>query len=154
MPTLSEILLDPQHRDAIIADCIMRVEARVAHATGLKGLGLRAGLAAIKKARPDAVPRAVTRMLPEFVAALDPLYQRFRASGEPDFSRYLKRHSAEAREALMKITDERADATSHTALASGYRRLRGILAAELEEMLPDLMRGLSKHLNAAPHPAD
>lgn len=149
MPTLSKILLDPQHRDAIIADCIKRVEARVANATGLKGLGLRAGLAAIKKARPDAVPRAVTRMLPEFVAALDPLYRRFRASGEPDFSRYLKQHSAEAREALMKITDERADATSHTALASGYRRLRGILASEVEAMLPDLVKGLTAHVTRA-----
>lgn len=152
MPTLSDILLDPKHRDAIIADCVTRAEARVANASGLKGLGLKAGLGAIKKAMPDAVPRAVTRMLPEFSAALNPLYQRFLASGEKDFSRYLKQHSAEAREALMAITDSRADASTHKALASGYRKLRGILATELEEMLPELMQGLSTHLNPK-HPA-
>ena len=146
MRTLSEILLNPKHRDAIIADCVNRVEARVANASGLKGLGLKAGLSAIKKVKPDAVPRAVTRMLPEFAAALDPIYQRFRASGERDFSRYLKQHAAEAREALMSITDARADATSHGALRSGYRKLRGTLAAELEAMLPELVKGLSAHL--------
>ncbi len=146
MPTLSDILLNPKHRDAIIADCVNRVEARVANASGLKGLGLRAGLSAIKKVKPDAVPRAVTRMLPEFAAALDPLYQRFRTSGERDFSRYLKRHSAMAREALMTITDARADASSHVALRSGYRKLRGTLAAELEALLPELAQGVSAHL--------
>lgn len=146
MQTLSKILLNPKHRDAIIADCVNRVEARVANATGLKGLGLKASLSAIKKVKPDAVPRAVTHMLPEFAAALDPIYQRFRASGERDFSRYLKQHSAEAREALMAITDARADATSHSALRSGYRKLRGTLATELEAMLPELVKGVSAHL--------
>jgi hypothetical protein len=149
MPTLSELLLDPKYRDTIIADCVNRVEARVANAPGLKGLGLKTGLAAIKKVKPDAVPRAVTRMLPEFAAALDPIYQRFSASGERDFSRYLKQHAAEAREALMAITDAKADATSHNALRSGYRRLRGTLAEELEAMLPELVKGLSARLDAA-----
>lgn len=153
MPTLSELLLDPKHRDAIIADCVNRVEARVANASGLKGLGLKTGLAAIKKVKPDAVPRAVTRMLPEFAAALNPIYQRFRASGERDFSRYLKQHAAEAREALMAITDSKADATSHNALRSGYRRLRGTLAAELEAMLPELVKGLSARIKPPRPPA-
>lgn len=146
MPTLSEILLDPAHKDAIIADCAARVEAQAAGAGGIKGMSLRAVLAAIKKARPDAVPRAVARLLPEFAAALDPLYARFGASGERDFSRYLRQHSAEAREALMAITDARADASSHAAFRSGYRKLRGILASELEAMLPDLVKGLSAQI--------
>lgn len=149
MPTLSQILLDPKHKDAIIADCVSRVEDRVAHSSGLKGLSLKAGLAAIKKVRPDAVPRAVTRFLPEFAAALDPLYERFRASGETDFSRYVKKHSAEAREALLSITDERAEANPGTPLASGYRRLRGVLANELEAMLPELVQGLSAQIARA-----
>ena len=146
MRSLSELLMDPSHRDVIIADCVRRVEAHVAQTGGLKGLSLKAGLAALKAVRADALPRATARLLPEFAAAIEPLYQQFRASGERDFSAFLKPRSAQAGAAILAVTDARVAASSHRALRSVYKKLRGTLAAELETILPGLVRGLSAHV--------
>jgi hypothetical protein len=140
MTTLADILLAPEKHDALVARTGEWVERYVHESSGLRGMALKAGLAAAKAARADAVPRAVNRLLPEFANALEPYWQRFRASGETDFSAYLKRHAREATAAMMAATDTRIAASPNKALHAGYKRLRGTLASELEKLLPQIAR--------------
>lgn len=150
MSTLVEFLSPPQRRARIIADCVRRVEAHAATTRGIRGLALKAGLAALNAARPNALPRAAASVLPEFAAALDPYYQRFLASGQPDFAVFLEPHRAQACASLLEVTDARAARTSHRALRATYRKLRGTLASELERLLPDIVRGLSEQVRSGP----
>jgi hypothetical protein len=145
MTTLADILLAPGRREAVIGRTAEWIERYVAERAGLRGLTLKAGLAALKAARHDALPRGVAVMLPEFARALEPVYQAFRASKERDFSRYLAQHSEDATQALMAVTDARAAATSYRTLASGYRRMRGTIEHELHTLVPEIakmLRGL------------
>ena len=150
MTTLADVLLAPERRDALIARTAQWVDEYVGALAGLRGMALRAGLAAARAVRPDAVERGVTRLLPEFAAALEPFWQDFRASGRAsggrDFGAYLRQHAAPASAAMMARVDARMAGTSHRALAAAYRRLRGTLAAELERTLPDVARMLGRTL--------
>lgn len=146
MTTLAEVLLAPARRDALVARTAQWVDEHVAALSGLRGIALRAGLAAARAVRPDAVERGVTRLLPDFAAALEPFWQRSRASGERDFGEYLRQHAPAASAAMMARVDARMAGTSHRALAAAYRRLRGTLAAELERMLPDIARHVGRAL--------
>lgn len=144
MTTLAELLLAPSRRDALVRETARWVERYVADAGGLRGIALRAGLGAAQAGRPDIVTRAVARLLPEFAQALEPHWQRFKATGEHDFGAYLKRHAADASEAMMQVADARVAASNHRALAVGYRRLRGTLESELERLLPDIARMIGR----------
>ena len=144
MTTLAELLLAPERRDAINGKTAAWIERYVHESSGLRGMALKTGLKAAKAARPDAVERAVSRLMPEFAVALEPYWQRFRASGEKDFAVYLKRHASEASAAMMARTDERIAASSNKTLHAGYKRMRGTLANELERMLPDIARMIGK----------
>ena len=146
MTTLADLLLAPERRDALIARTAQWVDTHVGALAGLRGMAMRAGLAAARAVRPDAVERGVTRLLPEFAAALEPFWQDFRASGGRDFGAYLRQHAAPASAAMMARVDARMAGTSHRALAAAYRRLRGTLAAELERTLPDVARMLGRAL--------
>ena len=146
MTTLVEMISAPQRRDAIIADCVRRAEAQVASAGGIRGLSLKAGLRALKAVRPDALTRATGQLLPKFAAALEPLHREFLASGEKNFAGFLEKRRAQARDAILAVTDARADAGTHRVLIATYRRLRPALASEIEKLLPELIGGIGRQL--------
>jgi hypothetical protein len=60
--------------------------------------------------------------------------------------RSLRQHAAEARDALMDVTDGRIAASPNRALHAGYKRLRSTLAHELEKILPDIAKMMGKSL--------
>jgi hypothetical protein len=140
MTTLADILLAPKRRDALITKTASWIERYVHELHGLRGMALRAGLATAKSARHDIVERATARLLPEFAAALEPFWQRFRATGEKDFGDYLRRHAKQASAEMMSVTDVRIAASPNRALHAAYKRLRGTLEHELEKLLPDIAR--------------
>lgn len=145
MTTLSELLLAPGRREPLEKRTAAWVEKHVASLGGIKGLTLKAALGALQRARPDIVPKAVHRLLPEFFGALEPLFREFKAAhgGDPrghDFGAYLVTHRERAVEALMVVADARAAATQHKAITTTYKRIRGMLEGELRSMLPALAK--------------
>jgi hypothetical protein len=146
MTTLADILLAPGRREALVRKTATWVERHVERTSGLRGMALKTGLSAVRSARPDAVERTVDRLLPEFARALEPMFADFRAGGGRDFGAYLAQHRDEATGALMAVADARAAASSHRALAAGYRRLRGTLESELRGLLPEIARMMAAEL--------
>jgi hypothetical protein len=142
MPTLADALLAEGRREKTIARVVADLEAHVARLSGLRGIALRAGLAAIKAVRPDALPLSVSRLLPPCVAAMEPLYQKARAEGTK-FNVFLARHTDEATETLMAVIDARAESSQHQALRALHRRLRGSIESEMRDALPDFAAALS-----------
>lgn len=148
MKTLADILGAPHQREAVIADVVTLIEQQVARRSGLTGMGLRTALGMARAARPDLLQRAVGHLLPGFATALEPLYRRFRSGGEDgDFSVFLQKHTAEARDALLSVADRRAAGLSNPSLKAVYARFRGVAEAEVENAIPPLSRLIRGYLD-------
>lgn len=142
MTTLAQILLAPERREAISGKLAAWIERYVHERGGIKGLALKAGVKALQAVRPDALPRGVDLLLPEFAQALEPLFQRFRKEGGKDFGAFVAKNLDEATDAVMAVTDRRAAHTRFKALSGAYQRLRGTLEGELRSVLPKLVARL------------
>lgn len=146
MKTLTDILWSPFQREAFAADLVKLVEQHLAGVRGLRGAGLKAGLAVLKGAKPDLLDGALRRNAPQFIAALEPLYADFLNAREPDFAVYLQKHAAEAGEALLGVADTRVAKSSNGALQAAYRRLRGGAEREIGAAVPALGRLIRGYL--------
>jgi len=153
MPALADIVLTVQNKDAFVADCVKLTEGRIAARSGLRGIAMKTGLSLLKAARPDILPRAMQALLPDFVVALDPLYQDFvaapPAARQADFASFLQRRSDAAVGALLQVTDNRAGRAQNPAIKSVYARLRGGAESEVGAALPEFARLLSNYLPRA-----
>ena len=146
MADLSDILLASQHKKALTADCVQLIETHVASRSGIKGMALKTGLAMLKRAKPGILERATAVLLPEFVAALDPLYQQCRKGHEPSFERFLQKHAQDATRALLAVADRRVDESDSSTVKSTYARMRGGAEAEVLAVMPNLSQLLERYL--------
>ena len=142
----SELLLEESRRAALISDVTGLVERHVAQRSGFRGITLRTGLAAVRRKLPDAIPRSVTRLLPELLNALDPLYAQSRARNGADFARFLKDDPTRVAEAMLGVADARVERSTNPALKSFYARFRGTAEHEAEGLVPGLADVLARHL--------
>lgn len=146
MGKLSELLQDDARRAELIADLVAMVERHAGQRTGLRGITLRTGLAAVRRKLPDAIPRTVTRLLPDLVAALEPLHAQSKSASAAEFAKFLKRDRTRVAETLMGIADAKVERSSNAALKSFYARFRGTAEHEAEDLVPALADALARHL--------
>ena len=146
MGKLTELLQDTARRDELIADLAEMVEEYVSDRGGFRGITLRTGLAAVKRKLPDAIPRTVTRLLPEFLAALEPLHDRAKARNGEDFARFLKKDRTLVAETMMGIADTRVERSTNAGVKGFYARFRSTAEHEAEEIVPGLADVLARHL--------
>ncbi len=150
MPALADIVLTERKREALVADCVRLTEERIAVRGGLRGVALKTSLSLLRTARPDILPRAMQALLPEFVTALDPLYQHYLVTAQQsDFASFLQDRSDTAVDALLGVTDARAGRVHNAAIKSVYARLRGGAENEVGAALPDFARLLARYLESA-----
>jgi hypothetical protein len=139
--SVSAVLADPVRRAALVSDVARLVEAEVASRSGLTGVALRAGYAGFQRVRPGILPLVVDRLLPHFAEALDPLWAKAVASGDPDA--WFRAEGGTVADALLGVTDGIAARSTHRTLVGLYRSLRGqarphVVAAAAR--LPALLR--------------
>lgn len=146
MSTLAELLLVPHQRDALINDCVRLIETQVESRDAIRRLALKAGLSMLNSIRPNALNRAVSRLLPDFAAALEPLYQRFRQSGGSDFSLFLGQHSDQAVHALLGVTDQVAGKHPNATVRTVYDKFRSIAENEVRSALPGLAAIMARYI--------
>lgn len=146
MPKLADILLTDTRRPALASDCVSLIENHVAGRQGLRGMGLRTGLSMLQAAKPGILPRAVNRLLPDFVAALEPLYTQFKESGAADFSLFLDQRQALTTGLLLGVADRKAAESHNETVKATYKRLRGGAEKEVAAVVPALGALLGKHL--------
>lgn len=146
MKGLADILLASQHKKAVIADCVELIESHIASRSGLKGMALKTGLSMLKRAKPAILERATAKLLPEFIAALEPIYQEFQRSKQDDFAAFLQKHAQRATDALIKIADQRAGQSDSNTVKSTYNRMRGDAQREVLAAMPALSRLIGSYL--------
>ena len=146
--TLKDILLDSSRRPAVVTDFGDLVDAEVSDKGGVSGAVVKTGFAAVKKIKPGIIPSAVDTLLPDFATALEPFYGDFRAKGGNDFGAYLVGRSDEASDALLSVTDSRAEKSSRDSIKKVYGKLRPNGKKNVEEALPRLGALIDKHAAA------
>ncbi|GAA4402167.1 hypothetical protein GCM10023147_42440 [Tsukamurella soli] len=142
---LTTSLLDPERSKAVVADFASVVDAEVKDKSGLSGTTIKAAYAMVKKASPSVVESALTKLLPDFAAALDPFWAEF-AAGEPgDFGQFLSARGDKVGDALLAVTDQRAESTNQAVLRKAYQGIRGKAKDNVVAALPRVGAAVQKH---------
>jgi len=149
MSTLAEILLVPNNRSKVIADCVRVIDEEVASKGGLSGLAVKGAYALVKAVKPGFVNEAVDHMLDDFVSRLDPFYAKAQAAGQP-VEPYMNARPGDVAEALLAITDERAQRAKNPNLKAAYGKLRPTGKKHVEAAVPRVGRLITKYVATAP----
>src|ERR1700724_2793869 len=123
MPNLTEALTGETKKSAVIEDCLSLIDAEVSDKGGLTGLAIKAGYRTVQGIKPGFVRHVVTDLLPEFSAALDPIYQEAKTQGH-GVRDHLSANASRVAEALLSITDEKAKRSKSGMVKGTYDKLR------------------------------
>lgn len=138
MQNLKDVAEDPTQRQALVEDIHQLIGRRVDAVRGLSGMAIRGGYKVVSKMRGGRmIPSAVNTMLDAFCAALDPFVDAFREDGGDSFARFLKGKESQVSNALLSITDARAE-RANPLLQRPYKKLRGFGEAQVEAAVPEI----------------
>ena len=141
--SLLNAVQDPTKRSLIIDDCCALLDQEVGDKGGLSGLAVKAGFAAVKGVKPGFIPHVIGELLPEFAAKLDPLWTQAQASSSPSTAFLSER--ARIADALLAITDAKAQKAKSGIVRGTYEKLRGSAKKHVEDAVPRLSKLLEKH---------
>jgi len=146
MSKLSDVLTDPARRSRVVQDCLGIIDAEVADKGGLGGMTIKAGYAAVKGVKPGFVKRVVDDLLPEFADAVDPIYREAVDGGHP-VSAHFTANKRRAADALLAITDGKAERSKNRIVKKTYEKLRGQAKKHVEAAVPRLGGLIAKHVS-------
>jgi hypothetical protein len=98
---------------------------------------VKTGYKLVQGVKPGFVRNVVQTLLPEFAAALEPIRERAASQGQ-SVSSYFDEHQTEVAEALLSVTDTRAQKSEHGSVKGAYQRLRGSARKNVESAVPHL----------------
>jgi hypothetical protein len=134
--SLDAILLGPDTRPQVIADCFTLVEQEVSGMSGISGTAVKVAYKTVNAFMPGHVRFMVNRLLPEMVAKLEPYWADFSSSGGSQFGDYLAKRGDEVAEALLTVTDARAAESGRPVIIKAYGSVRASAARHVEAALP------------------
>jgi hypothetical protein len=140
---LSEIINDPNKEASIVADCVKLIDEQVSAKSGMGGMVWKTAYAAVKGVMPNYIEGAVERLLPESLAALEPMWSEGQQTGNP--VEYLSQNRSRTADALLGITDARIEKTSNGVVRGAYKQLRGSAKSEVEAAVPGIAQIIGKH---------
>ena len=143
MSTLPEALTSDK-KDAVVEDCCALIDAEVKDKGGISGLAIKAGYGAVKGIKPGFVRQVVTDLLPDFAQALDPIYQDAKRENKP-VAAYFSSNSDRVAEALLSITDAKAQRAKSGVVKGTYDKLRGSAKKNVEAAATRLGEMVAKY---------
>ncbi len=144
MPSLPEILSIDSKKNQVVDDCCGLIDAEVSDKGGLSGLAIKAGYAAVKNIKPGFIKHVVFDLLPEFAAALDPIFQEAKTKNVP-VAGHFNANTSRVADALLSITDGKAKRSTSGVVKGTYERLRGSAKKNVEQAVPRLGKVIEKH---------
>ena len=134
--TLQEILLAPQTRPQVTADCFTLIEQELADKSGISGTAVKLAYKTVNMFMPGHVRHMVGVLVPDMVARLEPFWADFTTSGGSGFGDYLAKRGDEVSQALLSVTDARAAASSRPTVIKAYGSVRGHAVKHVQAALP------------------
>ena len=135
-------------RARVVSDTVALIDHEVQRKSGLTGMAIKGGYAAVKKLKQGRmIEKAVDILLDDFTLALSPLHDRFREQEAlKTFEAYLNAHPGEACDALLKITDTRIQQAETKLIIQTYQKLRSQAEKHVQEALPGVGRLIDRHV--------
>lgn len=144
MSSLVEQIGQPPKREQVISDCVQLIDAQVKQ----KNFVIKSAYAMIKGIKKSFVPETVDSLLDDWLNRLQPHYDKWTANKSSSLSNFLVSRSDDVAEDLLKVTDERADKTSHGTAKKMYLKMRDGAKKNVVEAIPDLAKMIEKHVAA------
>lgn len=141
---LSDVLLSPDKRARVVDDCLVLIDQEVDDKGGLTGMVLKAGYKAVQGVKPGFVKAVVNDLLPDFAKGVEPVYDEAKAQNK-SIAEHLAAQKSRVADALLAITDRRADRTKFAIVKATYGQLRGTAKGHVEAAIPRLGRLIEKH---------
>lgn len=141
---LADVLLSSDQRSRVVDDCMTLIDQEVADKGGLTGLALKAGYKAVQGVKPNFVKNVVNDLLPDFAKGIEPVYDEAKAQNK-GIADHLSANKGKVADALLAITDRRAERTKFTVVKAAYERLRGTAKQHVEAAVPRLGRLVERY---------
>jgi hypothetical protein len=119
------------------------INAEVADKGGLTGIAVKTGYKMVQGVKPGFVRKVVSDLLPEFAFALEDVY----AEGPkgPAIRSHFERNAERIADALLSITDAKAERSPNGLVRGAYDKLRGTAKRHVEAAVPRLGDLVAKH---------
>jgi hypothetical protein len=143
---VSEALLAADRKASVVADCCKLVDEEVASKSGISGLAVKAGYAAVKGIKPGFIGEVVEKLLPEFAKQLDPLWDEGTQRGNP--THWFLTNRGLVADALLTVTDGKAKGAKSGVVRGTYDKLRGSAKKNVEDAVPRLTKLIEKYAPA------
>ena len=134
--TLQEILLGPDTRPKVIADCYALIQEEISDKSGVSGTAVKVAYKTVNTFMPGHVRTMVEKLLPDMVVQLEPFWADFSSSGGSAFGDYLAKRGDEVAQALLSVTDARAGSSDRPTIVKAYSSVRGSAAKHVTAALP------------------
>jgi len=141
---LKDTLLVPGRRGAVIDDCVALVDEQVASKSGISGLAIKGAYAVVKAVKPGFIKEVVDRLIDPFVDRLEPFHAAAVAKGG-DVIGYFGQHQGEIADALLGVTDEKAQRAQQPVVKKTYDKLRPTAKKHVEAAVPGVARIVARH---------
>lgn len=136
--TLYDILLAPQTRPNVVADCEALIDQEVADMSGISGTAVKLAYRTVKTFASSHVHYMVETLLPRMADELQPYWADFNASDGAEFGDYLAKHGDEVAGSLLTVTDERGRNSNRPSIVKAYNTVRGGAAKHVKAALPQV----------------
>ena len=140
---LSDQVLSPNNKAMVVDDCCKMIDQQLAAKSGMSGIAIKTAFSALKGVKPGYIPYIVEQLLPQFLTALDPLWNEGIEKGDP--AGHLVASRSETADAMLGITDARVKNTQRQVIKGTYEKFRGCAKKHVEEAIPDLAKIVDKY---------
>ncbi len=144
MASLVDVLTDSTKKGDVVRDCLEIIDREVDDKGGLSGMAIKAGYRAVQGIKPGFVRNVVTDLLPEFASAIDPVFQEAKSGSKPTAA-HLEANASRVADALLAITDGKAQRSKSGVVKATYERLRPTAKKNVEHSMPRLARLVEKY---------
>jgi len=135
--TLQEMLLDPAVQPHVVADTQALVDQELA-SKGIAATPLKVAYKGLTAFAPGYYQGIIEILLPGWSNALEPFWADFTAAGGSEFGDYLAKRPEEVSEALLAVTDAKAQESGRPTVVKLYKAVRGGATKNIEAALPNL----------------
>lgn len=143
MPSLSDVLADPNRRRRVVDDGVDVIKAEVSDKSGLSGIAIKTAFAMVSQVKPGFIGGALNHLMDDFATKIDPFWADCQATGA-DARGYFVKNGTKVADALLQITDARARGASGP-VRSAYDKLRPEGQKHVVAAMPRLAELVRKH---------
>lgn len=144
MGNLKEIVAEPAKREEILDECLQVLDAEVKDKGGLGGVAIKTAYKMAKGIAPGMIRKIVNVLLDQFLEALQPFHDEA-ASANKDVKQHMVSRKTDVANALLAITDARAEREGAGPLKKGYQKLRPSALKHVESAVPRVAAMVAKH---------